>query len=885
MDFNSIDNEYKSCLKSKQYVKAEEILLSAIRVKDSFLPRELSSLYYYLGWLYNTLGNYDDAITNFNKAIKLITDSSQYEEALPSIYLNLGSIYVNKNLYPQAEEFYEKSLRASVNTVGPDLISDIYRGLGLVNNLQKDYPNSLRFLYESLNLKRKYNFKGIGFVLVDLAKVNEKIGNFSEADSLFSNGIAVTIEESGNGNRALAEIYFSYGNFLLKTGKTDQAFLVLRRARNIAMDVYGRKHTLTSLANKNIADAFLSLNNCDSAFYYYQQSLVSVVRDFENMDIYSNPDPLNNTVLYGNRLLENLKRKSIAFELKAAEQGDIDSKIVSINAGLNTINKAHNLVDIIRSNYFSEENKIFLAGNQKETYLSAVRIMNELYALTGADSLKAMMYSVSQEAKAATLLNEITGNALLYSPEIPDSLRARLKSLQKEIQGCESKIQNEYSSNKPDQNLIDALNDMKFKMNREKDTLDKQMANLIPGYHELLRRTDPLPYEAVRKRLNRNETVIDYLLSPPSAEGKRKLFVFVLTHRKLEVMESEIDSIFLDNAKIIKDASDNMLSSKSGAGVQGYISALNYMYRTLIQPVENKVSGKKLIIIPDEELEYLPFEAFVRTAPEPDRTDFEGLKFLINDYTISYNYSSSFIGSEKNHSDLIRINAFSPSYSGPGVASLAGAEEETMGIHKFFKGESFTGEKVTRSLFIDRMADSAIIHLALHTMIDSLNSKFSYMLFSPADSNDNGRLYNYEVSLGRLRSPMVVLSSCNSGEGTLYSGAGLMSIARSFFLAGARSVVKTSWAVNDGSGSEIIGSFYHNLSKGMRKDEALRQAKLEFIKKSPPAFSNPYYWAAYSVLGDTRAVEKNKNVTIVTILAVILISAGLIFYLKRRRIF
>ncbi len=76
------------------------------------------------------------------------------------------------------------------------------------------------------------------------------------------------------------------------------------------------------------------------------------------------------------------------------------------------------------------------------------------------------------------------------------------------------------------------------------------------------------------------------------------------------------------------------------------------------------------------------------------------------------------------------------------------------------------------------------------------------------DTVDDGKLYNYEISLSRLRSPMVVLSACNSGTGTLYHGEGLMSLARGFILAGASSVIRTAWEVNDEVSADIISRFY-----------------------------------------------------------------------------
>jgi CHAT domain-containing protein len=133
---------------------------------------------------------------------------------------------------------------------------------------------------------------------------------------------------------------------------------------------------------------------------------------------------------------------------------------------------------------------------------------------------------------------------------------------------------------------------------------------------------------------------------------------------------------------------------------------------------------------------------------------------------------------------------------------------------------------------------------------------------------------------------MVVLSACNSGAGTLYSGEGLMSLARGFILAGASSVIKTSWEINDETSKEIISRFYRHLSKGKEKDVAMRLAKLEYLKNSSPAFTNPYYWAAYEVLGDTRpVVDKKEEPVLILVYSVIIITGLAIVYFRRRKIF
>jgi hypothetical protein len=78
--------------------------------------------------------------------------------------------------------------------------------------------------------------------------------------------------------------------------------------------------------------------------------------------------------------------------------------------------------------------------------------------------------------------------------------------------------------------------------------------------------------------------------------------------------------------------------------------------------------------------------------------------------------------------------------------------------------------------------------------------------------------------------------------------------------------------------------YYHYLSRGKAKDEAMRLAKLDFMKSIPPSLSNPYYWAAYEVLGDNApVVNKSYKVLIPVIIALSAFGAGL-FYFRRRRI-
>jgi CHAT domain-containing protein len=237
------------------------------------------------------------------------------------------------------------------------------------------------------------------------------------------------------------------------------------------------------------------------------------------------------------------------------------------------------------------------------------------------------------------------------------------------------------------------------------------------------------------------------------------------------------------------------------------------------------------------------------------------------------------------------VYAFSPDYGNTDTWQrelnyLQGAEREIESVLRWFKGKRFTGSEASETNFRKAIQKSAIFHLAMHGISDTLDSRYSCLIFDPQnDETNDGKLYNYEISLSRISSPMIVLSACNSGSGTLYQGEGLMSIARGFLLAGASSVIKTLWDVNDETSALIISRFYYHLSRGKNKDEALRYAKLEYINSHPPVYTNPYYWAAYVVLGDNSPAARNNNTVLIIGVLLIIIAGAVIIYFRRRTIF
>ena len=101
---------------------------------------------------------------------------------------------------------------------------------------------------------------------------------------------------------------------------------------------------------------------------------------------------------------------------------------------------------------------------------------------------------------------------------------------------------------------------------------------------------------------------------------------------------------------------------------------------------------------------------------------------------------------------------------------------------------------------------------------------------------------------------MVVLSACETGVGKWQSGEGIVSLARGFAYAGAKSIITSLWSANDRSTAQVMENFYTNLKAGLSKKEALRQAKLEFLSsQKDPLNTHPFYWATFVPIGDLEA--------------------------------
>ena len=146
------------------------------------------------------------------------------------------------------------------------------------------------------------------------------------------------------------------------------------------------------------------------------------------------------------------------------------------------------------------------------------------------------------------------------------------------------------------------------------------------------------------------------------------------------------------------------------------------------------------------------------------------------------------------------------------------------------------------------------VHFSTHGFLNSVHPELSGVVFSLVNErgeDQDGFLRAHELFNLKLPAEVVVLSACQTGVGKTIKGEGLVSLTRGFMYAGAPRVVVSLWGVSDWGTTELMVRFYQGMLKeGMRPAAALRAAQISLMNDK--RFASPYYWAPFTLQGEWR---------------------------------
>jgi len=146
-----------------------------------------------------------------------------------------------------------------------------------------------------------------------------------------------------------------------------------------------------------------------------------------------------------------------------------------------------------------------------------------------------------------------------------------------------------------------------------------------------------------------------------------------------------------------------------------------------------------------------------------------------------------------------------------------------------------------------------LLHFATHGVVDSRHPEMSGLILSlvnASGSGQDGYLRMGDIYKLRLAADLVVLSSCDSALGKDLDSEGIIGLPRAFLYAGSKSVIASSWKVNDEATSRLMKALYTRIRNGESPGSALRGAQLEMLRDEQ--WKKPYYWAAFTLQGEYR---------------------------------
>ena len=363
----------------------------------------------------------------------------------------------------------------------------------------------------------------------------------------------------------------------------------------------------------------------------------------------------------------------------------------------------------------------------------------------------------------------------------------------------------------------------------------KSVFDFIENNRQIIEAKNPL----VSKPIHENNQIIQYSFTSDSLIG----ITSIANEYDLQYLASKTSV-----ERLIKSLIEKLKLPKSDIRKEQ-----KALYKILIDPL-NLNQDIAIQIIADGMLHELPFELLLDSNNH----------YLIESYTINYQLSHAFYQNllkKSDHNDSIAIIA--PTYNpnpNPSITlsrdgnyddelyNLMHTEKEVNAMKENIeKSEIIPNDKL---IILEKLQSDKIVHFAGHAISNSIDPEKAYLALSSAIDIPSNRINLSNLRDIQIQNEMIVLSACETGVGQVIEGEGSLSIARGFLYAGAKSVISTLWSVNDESTSMIISEFYKELLMGKRKDEALRQAKLNYLDQVDPEYQHPYYWAGFIAMGD-----------------------------------
>ncbi len=921
-----------------KYDLAVEILEPALRINRSMLGRRhpaVAETLKNLGEAYRLRGDYTQALEAHQKALEIADRAfGEKQHLVAAILNNLGIVHVEIGNPEAAIPFYERSLsiRQALGGADDPALTNNFNNLGVAYMRIGDYDRALRYLQSGLRMRREQfgeNNRNVAIYLNNIGTVFSRRGEYNQARGYYEKALRAFIAAVGEQHPYVANQYKVLGGIMNVLGAHGEALTNLEKALLIFQSTTGEQDPYVSSAYHLLGTTYDSLGLSALALDFHYKALshrtdkygehhplvathyneigniygrqASFERALDNYDkaLIANhahkrersaPNtPSSNNSLSDPIWLQSLWGRARTLSSRGAVRGNF---VPDLEAAHDTYYQAAQTLDRMQRRYRNQSSRLHWGEVVAPLMADAVDVSFALYKATDDERHKAAAFYFAEKSKGNVLLAALSDARARRFAGIPDSLLRQERMLLASLISTEQRLLNARTgAHESASTDIARLEQDAFTFTQQHAALIDHFEHSYPNYYKLKYEVEVATPERVQAAGLDDETVlVEYMI------GDKKIFIFTLSTR-------DFDVIAVPRNPGLERQVEDLRRGIVEQNYETYTTNARALYVQLLEPVIHSLEARKLLIVPDGVLNYIPFESLLSETPNyASPNDYSRLPYLINRYAVSYAYSSTLLLETRNREraepdrDFV---AFAPvslgglpagsagaglveKYASTGAVHSAGwgylpmTHVEVTQIKNLFsraytlfdrlfsdKARVYLGERALESqVMSDEVSRYRYVHFATHGFADPASPESSgIVLFSTsagADStsltedepswSDDGVLRLDEVYALRLNADVVVLSACETGLGPVARGEGILSLARGFLYAGASNVVASLWKADDLQTQKLMLGFYRNMLDGTATSSSLRAAKLDLIRGNT-RYARPYYWATFVLIG------------------------------------
>lgn len=837
---------------------------------------------------YNNIGNVYLWMGEKEKALPYLHESLERQpeppiNPYPATVQALGRLYDDLNDAYRAEKYLQLALLAG-KQFSPEAVWDIAAVQMDLANFYFDkekYEETLAAAREVLSLrmqipdKNRQDSSGIAVAYTTLFRAYEKQHKLDSA--LLYGRKALEWNRRLHPNEDHPDLATNYHNIALAHyGKKDYQKAETNLTEAIRINSAADKYVPLSHNLENLGDIYRAQGEYQKAMKQYHAALHQLIPALP-MDRYNQIPVVETAKVEPLRVMKYLYEKGKTLLDQFDETGRADE----LGLALQHFDTLSQLADQLRFSVLADDSKINLARQTKVFFEEAIKVCFRLYEETGEPIYAERAFHFAEKSKAIVLLEAIKETRARHFAGLNPADLKRERELKQQIAQLEINVYQERRQEIPDHENLQKWNQELIAAAEAYEQLIHRFEQESPQYHQLKYDQLSLSVADIQNHpdlLEENQALLEFFV------GDENAYVFQITRKDFQIKRLPLDFPLAKQVHTFRQ-SINQFIQEPKKTLPVYRHTAYELYQKLWAPLAAELP-ERIIIVPDDVLGLLPFEALISEEAKPEQS-LKDLSFLIKKRQISYNFSATLLY-ETLERPTIRetanqVLAFAPSFeqkirpipSSPaknpianhsraldqrrGLQPLFFNDEEVETIGKIVKTRIFSGAEADKARFQELAPRYRFLHIATHGLADNEEPDYSFVAFSqPADTIllDEVLLVNELYNLD-LNAEMVVLSACETGVGKIQRGEGIVSLARGFSYAGARSIITTLWNISDQRSNDLMSGFYRYLKSGLSKDEALRKAKMQFVNGADQ-LAHPYFWAGFVAMGDMAEVEMTE---------------------------